>query len=327
MNYKYNFTFIIPHKNIPDLLLRCVASIPKRIDTQIVIVDDNSDNEVVEILRHTYHSDALPFKGLGSLELVYDHSAKRQGHARNVGLEHADGKWIIFADSDDYFFYSLNQAMEDCLNSDADIIYYKSTNLDCENYQVSNIRSGITNSSINKYLNGEIDGEDFIRFRHPAPWGKFIRHSVIQNNNIKFPEIPIAEDFEFSYKCGYYAKKVKAYDISIYCLTTRQGNVTASDSPKLRNIVVQNEMNFLQFMREHNLQTSPSYQIIEQDVFAILHHMYTDNDGKYSEAKNHFKEIGFSDNYIIQGFKRIQRANRNAQIVALLPSWLRRIIK
>jgi glycosyltransferase involved in cell wall biosynthesis len=39
----YNYSFIIPHKNCPDLLQRCVDSIPDRDDVQVIVVDDNSD--------------------------------------------------------------------------------------------------------------------------------------------------------------------------------------------------------------------------------------------------------------------------------------------
>ena len=42
-----NYSFIIPHKDIPDLLRRCVASIPQRDDIEIIIVDDASDSQVV----------------------------------------------------------------------------------------------------------------------------------------------------------------------------------------------------------------------------------------------------------------------------------------
>ena len=37
-----NYSIIIPHKNIPELLQRCLDSIPRRVDVQIFVVDDNS---------------------------------------------------------------------------------------------------------------------------------------------------------------------------------------------------------------------------------------------------------------------------------------------
>ena len=36
------FTIIIPHKDIPDLLMRCLKSIPVSEDIQVIVVDDNS---------------------------------------------------------------------------------------------------------------------------------------------------------------------------------------------------------------------------------------------------------------------------------------------
>ena len=43
-NIKYSI--IIPHYNTPELLLRCVTSIPERNDIQIIVVDDNSPDAI-----------------------------------------------------------------------------------------------------------------------------------------------------------------------------------------------------------------------------------------------------------------------------------------
>ena len=43
-----NYSIIIPHKNTPDLLRKCLDSIPHRDDVQIIVVDDNSDEDKVD---------------------------------------------------------------------------------------------------------------------------------------------------------------------------------------------------------------------------------------------------------------------------------------
>ena len=43
-----NYSIIIPHKNIPQLLQRCLDSIPVRDDVQVIVVDDNSDSRIVD---------------------------------------------------------------------------------------------------------------------------------------------------------------------------------------------------------------------------------------------------------------------------------------
>ncbi len=42
----FDYSIIIPHYNIPKLLLRCVKSIPERDDVQIIVVDDCSPENV-----------------------------------------------------------------------------------------------------------------------------------------------------------------------------------------------------------------------------------------------------------------------------------------
>lgn len=93
-----NYTIIIPHKNIPDLLERCLHTIPTRDDLEVIIIDDNSDPDKVD-LEH--------FRGSNRPDttVIFDKSGKGAGHARNLGLKKALGEKLIFADADDYFNY------------------------------------------------------------------------------------------------------------------------------------------------------------------------------------------------------------------------------
>ena len=49
-------------------------------------------------------------------EVLFTKEGKGAGYARNIGLSHARGKWIIFADADDFFtadcFTILNEYMD-----------------------------------------------------------------------------------------------------------------------------------------------------------------------------------------------------------------------
>ena len=94
-----NYSFIIPHKNCPDLLQRCVDSIPERDDVQIIVVDDNSDSNKKPALKERKNLQII---------LLDAAQSKGAGRARNVGLEHAKGKWLVFSDSDDFFVNNLS---------------------------------------------------------------------------------------------------------------------------------------------------------------------------------------------------------------------------
>lgn len=43
-----NYSIIIPHKNILELLRWCLDSILGRKDVQIIMLDDNSDQEIIK---------------------------------------------------------------------------------------------------------------------------------------------------------------------------------------------------------------------------------------------------------------------------------------
>ena len=92
----FTYTIIIPHKNTPQLLQRCLDSIPIRVDIQIIIVDDFSDSTIVDF-------NNFPGSNRLNVEIYLTKEGKGAGYARNVGLTKAKGKWILFADSDDFF--------------------------------------------------------------------------------------------------------------------------------------------------------------------------------------------------------------------------------
>ena len=108
-NTSYHYSIIIPHKNTPRLLERCLYSIPTWDEIQIIIIDDNSNSESVDFSH-------FPGNGRKNTEVLFTKEGKGAGYARNIGLSHARGKWIIFADADDFFtadcFTILNEYMD-----------------------------------------------------------------------------------------------------------------------------------------------------------------------------------------------------------------------
>ena len=84
-----NYTVIIPHYNIPDLLRRCLKSIPCREDVQVVVVDDRSSDENLIILKEME-------RGFSNVQFVYLEKNQGGGNARNVGLQYAIGTYVFF---------------------------------------------------------------------------------------------------------------------------------------------------------------------------------------------------------------------------------------
>lgn len=119
-----NYSIIIPHKNIPNLLQRCLDSIPNREDVQIIVVDDNSDPNIVDF-------DKFPGLNRSNVEVIFTKEGKGAGYARNTGIKYVKGKWLLFSDADDYFSENVNRLFDDYENSVMDVIYipYKTIDL------------------------------------------------------------------------------------------------------------------------------------------------------------------------------------------------------
>jgi glycosyltransferase involved in cell wall biosynthesis len=66
-------------------------SIPRRKDIQIIAVDDNSDENKVDFSKFPWLDDK-------HVEVYIKEEGKGAGYARNVGMEHANGKRLLFAD-------------------------------------------------------------------------------------------------------------------------------------------------------------------------------------------------------------------------------------
>lgn len=124
MENEYQLTIIIPHHNIPDLLRKLLASIPKRNSIQIIVVDDHSTEYVDQLNAVIRSADDR------NLEFYHNDAARNSpGTCRNIGLDHARGQWILFADADDYYVDGWYEKLEPYFHSDYEVIYFEPTSV------------------------------------------------------------------------------------------------------------------------------------------------------------------------------------------------------
>lgn len=90
-------SFIIPTYNRPELITKTLDSLLKNTDErwEAVCIDDGSEEETLNILE-TYSTKHENIKFIQRISLP-----KGAPHCRNIGVENANGKYLIFLDSDD----------------------------------------------------------------------------------------------------------------------------------------------------------------------------------------------------------------------------------
>lgn len=212
----YQYSIIIPHYNIPHLLKRCLWSIPKRNDTQIIVVDDRSNDDNLKMLMSIEEE-------YNYVEFIYSADNGGGGKARNIGLQHAKGKYVLFADADDFFNYCIRDILDEYKNESYDVVYFNATPIDTETYLPSKKETGLQQALRMYKKDGNLDA---FRYAFGEPWCKLIKRDIIEKNHIKFDEIPVHNDTKFSYLIGYYAQQLKFDNRAIYCWANRSGSVS-----------------------------------------------------------------------------------------------------
>ena len=238
------YSIIIPHYNAPNLLERCLKSIPMREDIQVIVVDDCSPS--ADSYIKDYPELSRPY-----LELYSTGTNGGGGKARNIGLQKAKGEWVLFADSDDYFVEGYVDLLEKYSNSSADIVFF---NVRCYDETGKAVR-GIKEEIYELY---EQRGDERVfRYCYTEPWGKLIRRSLIVDNNIKFEEVVVANDFLFSVKTGYFAKEVQIsqdylYNYTVMSSSTSRGKMSEE---KVRARIVE-KVKVQRFLEAHGVKTN-----------------------------------------------------------------------
>lgn len=283
---EYNYTIIIPHKNIPDLLQRCLDSIPEREDIQTIIVDDNSDSSKVDF-KH--------FPGINrtNTEVYFTKEGKGAGYARNIGLKHARGKWLLFADADDFFTEKIDFILNKYKDSDEDIIFFNAESANSETLEISN-RNLYLNSFIHK---NDIQG---LKYSFFPPWCKCIKRELQTKNNISFSETPAANDALFSVVCGWYSQKATIESVKGYCVTFRNNSLenTQSIQNRIARIYISLEVNKFYKVHSINRECDLFYRHLTKLLFSNLNIFF--------QALRLCHQYGYSYPYLINKiFSRI----------------------
>lgn len=228
-----NYSFIIPHKNAPHLLKRCVVSIPRRDDVQIIVVDDDSDPTIVDWNSFRFQDDRC-------IEVIHAKGCKSAGAVRNEGLKRAIGKWILFADCDDYFVDGFLEILDLYVENNIDVLFFS---LDCVD--------GVTRIQMKSKMRDTYDQYasnpsliDRIRFFKP-PWTKMVRKSFLDQYHILFEDVILGNDVWYSYQVGYFAKNVEVINKRLYIYTINANSISfhrtvAKDVVQIETYVKQN---------------------------------------------------------------------------------------
>lgn len=230
-----DLSVIIPVYNTPrENLIRCFSSIKmsEGIRCEVLIVDDGSGEETGEYCREY----ACAHKGF---RYVFQ---ENQGvsAARNTGMEHARGTYIMFLDSDDELI--PDSVDESFLRRNWDMVFF-----DFEMYREGHCLQW---KLFDRKDRGELSRKDFFTAachnRVNTVWAKLFRRELLMERQIRFDcSMVVAEDAKFVLSAILESERLCYGEASVYRYSYSNDN----GNRRLRRYPVKILENSLDFYR------------------------------------------------------------------------------
>lgn len=221
----HNYSVIIPFRDCTELLEKACGSVPDRDDIQVLTVDNSP---------HPVGADVVSGFGRKNVTYLTSSPEKGAGCARNVGLAHADGRFVIFLDADDYFTDDAFDHFDKYLGSDCDIVYFTATSVMLADGSPSKRHRRLDSLVRESVGSGNMDP---LRYRFENPISKMLSLSFIRENDIRFEEVICSNDTMFSITSGHKAKKIQVEYYPVYVITESSGGSSLTSRSKEKDFV------------------------------------------------------------------------------------------
>ena len=225
------FSIIVPVYKVEKYLDKCISSIANQEykNYEIILVDDGSPDKCPEICddwaKKGEHIKVIHKKNGGS------------SSARNAGVRHARGKYIIFVDSDDY--WNNTSALSMIAGTlerikEVDVIVFNNIDYSCLSQE-----SIICNREYNTEFMENADKNDVLKYLFNnnlfpgAVWVTVTRREFLIKNNIEFIEGIKAEDIDWLLNVYLHANRFSALNQAFYVyLKYRNDSITGTADAK-----------------------------------------------------------------------------------------------
>lgn len=141
------------------------------------------------------------------------------GYAVIADLARAKGRWLVFADADDFFLPGFLNVLDTYRNTDYDLITFRAETVDSDTLAPVPSRQ-VHNGKIAEDMDLEI-----LKYRNDVPWAKMVSAELVRRYRIRFDETVAANDAMFAAYVDYHARKVAACSGYVYCVTVRKDSL------------------------------------------------------------------------------------------------------
>lgn len=224
------FSVVVPVYNSEKYLKSCIDSILSQDfdDYELILVDDGSKDSSGAILDKYAEENK-------NIRVIHKPNGG-QSSARNTGVQLAQGEYLVFLDSDDFYLTqnAFSLIAEKCKAS-PDIVAFKYKKFFDETNKLG--ACGYSFSDISNDLNYS-DKLDLLVRKDAffcSAWSKVVKRSVIIENNIRFDENSRCEDMDWYFNVVTNSSSISLLDEFVVAYRQREGSVTSSGNQKTIN--------------------------------------------------------------------------------------------
>lgn len=215
MKNRTDVSVIVPVYNVEEYLEACLDSLLRQgdINIEVIMIDDGS----------TDSSGAIADRYVEKYDNFYCHHIENGGlgHARNYAVPYAQGKYIIFLDSDDivpdYTYYKMHLLAE---KHDAELTICNVARFDSKGFKASPLHK----KAFFKYEEETHITHNYCLLNDTTSWNKLIRKDYYERNQFSFPENILYEDIPVTIPMHFLCNKVAVMNEIGYLWRIRDGS-------------------------------------------------------------------------------------------------------
>jgi len=315
-------SIILPVFNVQNFLKECLDSLLNQDvkEIEIICVNDGSTDNSLNILDE--------YSARNKILRVISQDNQGLSVARNTGIKHALGEYILFVDSDDKIKTNIIKLLyTTSKQNNIDLLDFN-TIMFSENSQALWRKSNVEYDIIKT---GKEYFKEFVEKNKRQPfisaWSHLYKKELIIKNNLNFIEGKYYEDLPFTYQCYMFSSRVMAIKENAYYYRFNINSITKS-KPKIKHlndlIFIWLEMNFL--VNKHKVFVpmdnflipilKTSFQLSKRIEFRLFEHLFTTNFFKqkhsyFIKVKSNilFKILNY--NMFFSLFKLMLKQNNN----------------
>lgn len=202
-------SIIIPVYNSGKYLTACLKSVSNQIykDFEAILIDDGSKDDSGQMCDEYAKKD-------NRFRVIHKENGG-VSHARNVGLDSANGDYVTFIDSDDFVLVEYLSDMMNMMVEKSQIVLSDLNGIEKENV-----------------VDAELTAEMFFKHSHllnGSPVNKIFQKKIIEENNLRFPEgISTMEDNIFVWNYFLCCKYVSITNRNNYVYNKHENSLVRS---------------------------------------------------------------------------------------------------